>query len=266
MAKQYECCMIYENRRGNPAREKIAELRNRKTVKNIYPSEKPDIGKTPDDVLKNSKKYAVFLTEDDDFNPARAFCQNIERAASLTRDSRKKKILYTILDGDRDAEAVLNVKDMLEGIPPKRQIYLKKYTPEKMEKYILGETPAVKIRVVAVWLISAFLLASGLSIAFKNDINFIQKAITWGSNFFSHSIGVLGDLLDLNVNPDSSDLITVNSPVTGVILATPIPIIWLALLQRETRSVNPLFWMNLRRYITLFLLLFYAMESEREKI
>ena len=119
MANQYECCMIYENRRGNPARVMIEEIRNRKTVKSIYPSDKADIGKTPDAVLNNSKKYAIFLTKDDDFNSARGFYKNIKSAASLTKNNNKKAILYTILDGDQDSDSVLNVKEMLRMFPKK---------------------------------------------------------------------------------------------------------------------------------------------------
>lgn len=250
MAKKYECCMIYENKPGNPARDKIEELRSRKTVKSIYPEKKKPIGRTPQDVLENSKKYAIFLSESDNFN-GNAFHKDIEGAATFTKADSAKEILYTILDGDRDADIVQDVEIMLDDVPDKQVRYLREYDPQKMEKFILKKAPKGTAKAIMIGLVAVLLSISCCNL--ENYVGFIHAMLVGISSVWNS----IADLFESqNVIPYISSTPSVIPVVTGTITAVPIPIIWLILLHRENVSEKPLFWLNLRRFIILLLLLF----------
>lgn len=252
MGQYYECCMIYDNRRGNPAADKIEEIRERKVVKNIYPSSKKDIPilKIDKQILDNSKKYAIFLSKFDDFSNNRAFYSNIERAALLTREYPKKELLYTILDGDKNEDIVQKVEDKLQDIPSKQVRYLRKYGPEKVEKFVLKKAPKGYIKKGTK--MSMLVLAWTIFCILGERIVLIHDLISLFSPVWEAIFNWVNNLLNVAGNPEVQQITPL---VTGVITSAPISVAWLILLYVENKSEDPLFWLNIRRFITSLLLL-----------
>lgn len=265
MAKKYGCCMIYENRSGHPAKEIMDDLLRNKRVKNIFPNqdEKKPVTATPPNILENSKKYAIFLSESDRLQYGNALQKDIRGAAALTKENSSKKILYTILDGDSDDIIVNDVKTMLEeeGVPTKRMQYLEDYDPKKLERYISSKTSTKGVAKAP----SIFVLLLLIGYVLEQYLDVTQKFI---SLFYPYWITFKEWISNSHIIPIKTN----SSLITGTVTAVPVLIIWLYLSHKENTSKDPFFWLNLRRCITLLLLLVVAVvhrsaalhESENE--
>lgn len=254
MSKKYACCMIYNNVPGNPARKKLEELRERKKCKNIYPGDRKEIGATSKEVLENSKKYAILIGSSKENLDGNAFGRDIRNAAQYTQNDSKKKILYTILDGNKDAKIVDDVKSLLDKVPDKQVQYLKKYGPEKMERFILKKSSK---RCVLSFFILVCVIMVIACVFLPLAVEHIDIVRIWLSQLTSIWDGLvewLNTKQVLHVS-DNVDLESVTPYIAGTITVMPIPIIWAFLMHRENVSADPLFWLRLRRIMVLLLLL-----------
>ena len=244
--------MLYDNRKGHPVVAEIEKLIKKKKVKNIFPNfqEKKPVMETPQEILENSKKYAIFLCESDNFN-GNAFSSDIDRAARLTRNNAKKKILYTVLDGDKNAPIVREVKERLDDIPDKQVSYLRKYSPEKMEKFILQGSPKGRAKRFFLF-IAAVILLGMIVCRLESKISIIHEFISWFSPF---GVAVANWKERLIEAPVVSNLPVSRSVIEGTITTLPVIIIWMILLHREKVSEDPLFWLTWRRRIMLLVVM-----------
>lgn len=255
MPKKYKCCLIYDNNTNNSisgieSEDVIKKLKRKK----IYPDERKGMTTTKKEVLNNSKKYAILIkSEKDKMRKDGNFYKDIENVAECA-ESNSKQILYTMLNGNnKNAQIVKDVEELLEDVPKVQKQYIP-YSLDKLIKFI-DKSSTQGILIARGKRFSVIGIVFVCILTFWDKLEILTKFLQALASALNATNGFFAQIFEKIFHVSTETAAASSSGATVVISVTIILMTEIILKRKERKSTDPLFWLELRRWVILIMLL-----------